>query len=159
MRRQVYELFAGNCKPDDVLAAGKPEGKRGRFYSDLYYWLYWETENDRDRDRKPAFSKQCQNPSPMTIPGTWQKSTKKCLVGAKVKERSPAVCINRTLAQKTRLRVKIFVVSHRSSPINRVFESIVVLNKMRYTPLATDAHGGLCPRRPMPYARESTSCY
>jgi len=30
---------------------------------------------------------------------------------------------------------------------------------MRYTPLATDAHGGLCPRRPMPYARESTSCY
>ena len=30
---------------------------------------------------------------------------------------------------------------------------IAVLNKMRYTPLATDA---LCP---MPYARESTSCY
>jgi hypothetical protein len=26
---------------------------------------------------------------------------------------------------------------------------IAVLNKMRYTPLATDAHGGLCP---MPYA-------
>ena len=34
--------------------------------------------------------------------------------------------------------------------------NIAVLNKMRYTPLATDA---LCPRRPMPYARESTSCY
>jgi hypothetical protein len=32
---QVYELFAGNCKPDDVLAAGKKEGKRGSFYSDL----------------------------------------------------------------------------------------------------------------------------
>jgi hypothetical protein len=27
--------------------------------------------------------------------------------------------------------------------------SIAVLNKMRYTPIATDAHGGLCP---MPYA-------
>jgi len=32
VRRQVYELFAGNCKPDDVLAAGKKEGKRGSFY-------------------------------------------------------------------------------------------------------------------------------
>src|SRR5919199_1230067 len=79
-----------------------------------------------DRDRQPAFSKQSQNPSPMTIPGTWQKSAKKCQVGVKVKERSPAVCINRTLAQKTRLRVKIFVVSPRSSPINRVFESTCV---------------------------------
>jgi len=29
--RQVYELFAGNCKPDDVLAAGKKEGKHGSF--------------------------------------------------------------------------------------------------------------------------------
>ena len=29
--RQVYELFAGNCKPEDVLAAGKQEGKRGSF--------------------------------------------------------------------------------------------------------------------------------
>jgi hypothetical protein len=29
--RQVYELFAGNCKPDDVLVAGKKEGKRGSF--------------------------------------------------------------------------------------------------------------------------------
>ena len=37
VRRQVYELFAGNCKPDDVLAAGKKEGKRGSFYSHLYY--------------------------------------------------------------------------------------------------------------------------
>ena len=37
VRRQVYELFSGNCKPDDVLAAGKQEGKRGSFYSDLYY--------------------------------------------------------------------------------------------------------------------------
>ncbi|MEG4632022.1 hypothetical protein QUB56_20920 [Microcoleus sp. AR_TQ3_B6] len=34
--RQVYELFAGNCKPDDVLAGGKKEGKRGSFYSHLY---------------------------------------------------------------------------------------------------------------------------
>ena len=35
--RQVYELFAENCKPDDVLAAGKKEGKRGSFYGHLYY--------------------------------------------------------------------------------------------------------------------------
>jgi hypothetical protein len=35
--------------------------------------------------------------------------------------------------------------------------TIAVLNKMRYTPLATDA---LCPRRPMPTeAAFSTSCY
>jgi hypothetical protein len=37
VRRQVYELFAGNCKPDDVLAAEKKEGKRGSFNSHLYY--------------------------------------------------------------------------------------------------------------------------
>ena len=36
---------------------------------------------------------------------------------------------------------------------------IAVLNKMRYTPLATDAHGGHGGQCPMPYARESTSCY
>jgi hypothetical protein len=57
VRRQVYELFAGNCKPEDVLAAGKKEGKRGSFYSHLYYWLYLEAENDRDRDRLPCILK------------------------------------------------------------------------------------------------------
>ena len=30
------------------------------------------------------------------------------------------------------------------------YSTIAVLNKMRYTPLATDAHGGLFPRRPIP---------
>jgi len=35
--RQVYELFGGNCKRKDVLAAGKKEGKRGSFYGHLYY--------------------------------------------------------------------------------------------------------------------------
>ena len=34
--------------------------------------------------------------------------------------------------------------------VHRITVNIAVLNKMRYTPLATDAHGGLCP---MPYAR------
>jgi hypothetical protein len=54
-------------------------------------------------------------------------------------------------AEKLR-RVRILYFVHY---YHRYYD-IAVLNKMSYTPLATDA---LCPRRPMPYARESTSCY
>jgi tetratricopeptide (TPR) repeat protein len=42
--RCVYELYAGNCTTDDVLAAGHKEGKRGKFYSHLYVGLYYEAE-------------------------------------------------------------------------------------------------------------------
>jgi tetratricopeptide (TPR) repeat protein len=38
----IYELFAGNCTPDDVLRLGDKDGKRGKFYSHLYIGLYYE---------------------------------------------------------------------------------------------------------------------
>ncbi len=47
--RSVYELFAGNCSIDDVLAVGQKEGKRGNFYSHLYIGLYCEAESDNER--------------------------------------------------------------------------------------------------------------
>lgn len=48
----VYELFAGNCTPEDVLAVGKKDGKRGNFYSHLYIGLYWEAESDAVQAQK-----------------------------------------------------------------------------------------------------------
>ena len=47
--RSVYELYAGNCSQNDVLAAGQKEGKRGNFYSHLYLGLYYEAESDQER--------------------------------------------------------------------------------------------------------------
>lgn len=47
--RSIYELYAGNCSPNDVLAAGQKEGKRGNFYSHLYLGLYYEVESDQER--------------------------------------------------------------------------------------------------------------
>lgn len=44
--RCVYELYAGNCTTDDVLAAGHKEGRRGKFYSHLYVGLYYEAEEN-----------------------------------------------------------------------------------------------------------------
>lgn len=49
--RSVYELFAGNFSPNDVLAAGQKEGKRGNFYSHLYLGLYYESEPDQEQSR------------------------------------------------------------------------------------------------------------
>jgi lipoprotein NlpI len=52
---QVYALFAGKIKPDDVLAAtqeGKPSEKELNarlFYAHLYLGLYWEVEGDRKK--------------------------------------------------------------------------------------------------------------
>jgi lipoprotein NlpI len=52
---QVYALFAGKMKPEDVLAAVK-EGKPGAeelnkrlFYAELYLGLYWEVEGDKKK--------------------------------------------------------------------------------------------------------------
>jgi lipoprotein NlpI len=53
--RQIYELFAGRLKPDDVLAAaraGEPKEEdlnRRLFYAHLYLGLYYETEGDARR--------------------------------------------------------------------------------------------------------------
>lgn len=44
--RRVWDLYAGNCAPEDVLAAGELDGKRGLFYSHLYVGLYCEAESD-----------------------------------------------------------------------------------------------------------------
>jgi tetratricopeptide (TPR) repeat protein len=44
--RSVYDLYAGNCPPDDVLNVGKSEGVKGNFYSHLYLGLYYEAENN-----------------------------------------------------------------------------------------------------------------
>lgn len=50
--RSVYELYAGNCAPNDVLVAGQKEGKRGNFYSHLYLGLYYEVESDQAQSRQ-----------------------------------------------------------------------------------------------------------
>jgi len=47
----VYELYVGSCTPDDVLASGDKNGKRGKFYSHLYVGLYYEAESDLERSK------------------------------------------------------------------------------------------------------------
>ncbi|MGB3190196.1 MAG: hypothetical protein WBB43_12360 [Limnoraphis sp.] len=44
--RQVYELFAGSCQPDDVINTGKKLGKQGEFYAHLYVGLYYEAQEN-----------------------------------------------------------------------------------------------------------------
>ncbi|MBD2163822.1 hypothetical protein H6G04_05315 [Calothrix membranacea FACHB-236] len=44
--RSVYDLYAGNCTPNDVLNVGQSEGVKGNFYSHLYLGLYYEVENN-----------------------------------------------------------------------------------------------------------------
>ncbi|AFY47467.1 hypothetical protein Nos7524_1592 [Nostoc sp. PCC 7524] len=43
--RCVYDLYAGNCTPDDVLNVGKLGGDRSSFYAHLYLGLYYEAQN------------------------------------------------------------------------------------------------------------------
>jgi tetratricopeptide (TPR) repeat protein len=50
----VYELFAGNCTPDDVLAVGKKDGRRGRFYSHLYIGLYYEAAANAEQSAESS---------------------------------------------------------------------------------------------------------
>ncbi|HIK05917.1 MAG TPA: hypothetical protein IGS40_14575 [Trichormus sp. M33_DOE_039] len=44
--RCVYDLYAGNCTPDDVLIVGKLGGDRSQFYAHLYLGLYYEAQNN-----------------------------------------------------------------------------------------------------------------
>ncbi|MBD2212255.1 hypothetical protein H6G27_20635 [Nostoc linckia FACHB-104] len=46
--RSVYDLYAGNCTPNDVLNVGQSEGVKGNFYSHLYLGLYYEVENNME---------------------------------------------------------------------------------------------------------------
>jgi lipoprotein NlpI len=54
----VYELFAGNVKPDDVLKAvdedkpGDDERKKRLFYAHLYLGLWYESEGDNKKARE-----------------------------------------------------------------------------------------------------------
>ncbi len=49
--RRVYDFYAGNCTPEELVAAGKREGDRGIFYSNLYLGLYWEAAGDLEQSR------------------------------------------------------------------------------------------------------------
>lgn len=44
---QVYELFAGNCQPQDILEMSKKLGKQGQFYAHLYVGLYYEAQQNQ----------------------------------------------------------------------------------------------------------------
>ncbi|MEH2301877.1 MAG: hypothetical protein V7K88_23545 [Nostoc sp.] len=46
--QRVYDLYAGDCTPDDVLTVGQSERIKGNFYSHLYLGLYYEAQNNLD---------------------------------------------------------------------------------------------------------------
>jgi tetratricopeptide (TPR) repeat protein len=48
---RVYELFAGTCEAEQVVAQWQDASRGDRFYSALYVGLYCETERDRPRAR------------------------------------------------------------------------------------------------------------
>ena len=49
----VYQLFAGACDTDQVVARWRDAGRGDRFYSALYVGLYFEAARDRQRARHP----------------------------------------------------------------------------------------------------------
>ncbi|MEH2336319.1 tetratricopeptide repeat protein [Nostoc sp.] len=46
--QRVYDLYAGDCTPDDVLTVGQSQAESGKFYSHLYLGLYYEAQNNLD---------------------------------------------------------------------------------------------------------------
>jgi hypothetical protein len=48
---RVYQLFAGACDAERIVAQYRNSGQRERFYSSLYVGLYCEAERDRDLAR------------------------------------------------------------------------------------------------------------
>jgi tetratricopeptide (TPR) repeat protein len=48
----VYQLFAGTCEPEGVIAQYGDAGRRERFYSALYVGLYYEAARDPERARR-----------------------------------------------------------------------------------------------------------
>jgi hypothetical protein len=54
----VYDLFAGNAQPEDVLAAvekGKPKGpelESRQFYAHLYLGLYYDSTGDKNKAKE-----------------------------------------------------------------------------------------------------------
>jgi tetratricopeptide (TPR) repeat protein len=49
--RWVYQLFAGACDPEVVIAQHRDSGQRERFYSHLYVGLYCEAAREAERAR------------------------------------------------------------------------------------------------------------
>jgi tetratricopeptide (TPR) repeat protein len=45
---RIYDFYAGHCAAEDVLATGREDGLRGKFYSHLYLGLYAEAAGDAD---------------------------------------------------------------------------------------------------------------
>jgi tetratricopeptide (TPR) repeat protein len=48
----IYQLFAGGCHAETVLAQYRGAGQREQFYSHLYVGLYYEAERDKSRARQ-----------------------------------------------------------------------------------------------------------
>jgi tetratricopeptide (TPR) repeat protein len=48
----IYQLFAGGCHAETVLAQYRGAGQREQFYSYLYVGLYYEAERDKSRARQ-----------------------------------------------------------------------------------------------------------
>ena len=48
----VYQLFAGECDPETVLAQHREAGSHEQFYSQLYVGLYWEAQGDEPQARR-----------------------------------------------------------------------------------------------------------
>lgn len=49
--RSIYDLYAGQLMPDQVLQTGKQMGSAGKFYSLLYVGLYYESAREEDLAR------------------------------------------------------------------------------------------------------------
>jgi lipoprotein NlpI len=49
---RVYQLFAGACDAERIVAQYRNAGRREHFYSSLYVGLYYEAERDRDLARR-----------------------------------------------------------------------------------------------------------
>lgn len=49
--RSIYDLYAGQLVPDQVLQTGRQMGSAGKFYSLLYVGLYYESAREEDLAR------------------------------------------------------------------------------------------------------------
>lgn len=49
--RSIYDLYAGQLMPDQVLQTGRQMGSAGKFYSLLYVGLYYESAREEDLAR------------------------------------------------------------------------------------------------------------
>ncbi|WGV25916.1 tetratricopeptide repeat protein [Halotia branconii] len=50
--RQIYDLYADRCSPDDLLKLGTDGNKHTKFYSHLYVGLYFEADNQVEKAKQ-----------------------------------------------------------------------------------------------------------